>query len=66
MKRDLTKIFIDEKYRKASIKSYETIKILYSHIDEIWSIVLADMIENKVSNNKGFRYKFVIIDNFSK
>ena len=27
---------------------------------------LADMIEYKISNKKGFRYKFVILDKFSK
>ena len=35
-------------------------------MDEIWSSDLADMIDYKISNNKGFRYIFVIIDNFSK
>ena len=37
-----------------------------NHIDEIWKIDLADMIDYKMSNNKGYRYIFVIIDNFSK
>ena len=32
----------------------------------MWSIDLADMVDYKISNNKGFRYIFVIIDNFSK
>ena len=41
-------------------------KIVYNHIDEIWSIDLADMIDYKISNNKGFRYIFIIIDNYSK
>ena len=66
MKRDLTKIFIDELYSKAPKKNYPTNKIVYKHIDEIWSIDLADMIDYKISNNKGFRYIFIIIDNFSK
>ena len=48
--KDLIKIFIDEIY----------------HVDEVWSIDLADFSDYKVSNNKGFRYIFVIIDNFSK
>ena len=47
-------------------KKYPTIKIIYNHVDEIWSVDLADMIDYKISNNKGFRYKFIIIDNFSK
>ena len=47
-------------------KNYETNKKIYNLFDEIWSFDLADMIDYKVSNNKGFRYMFVIIDNFSK
>ena len=66
MKKDLTKIFIDEIYSKAPKKFYPTNKIVYNHIDEIWSIGLADMIDYKTSNNKGFRYIFIVIDNFSK
>ena len=66
MKKDLTKIFIDEIYSKPPRKNYPTNKIVYNHIDEIWSIDLADMIDYKISNNKGFRYIFVVIDNFSK
>ena len=33
---------------------------------EYRSIDLADMIDYKISNNKGYRYIFIIIDNFSK
>ena len=66
MKRDLTKIFIDEIYSTPPRKNYPTNKIVYNHIDEIWSIDLADMIDYKISNNKGYRYIFVVIDNFSK
>ena len=65
-KRDLTKIFIDEIYSSPPRKNYPTNKIIYNHIDEIWSIDLADMIDYKISNNKGFRYIFIIIDNYSK
>jgi len=66
IKNDLMKIFIDEIYSKPPKRNYETNKIVYNHIDEIWSIDLADMIDYKISNNKGFRYIFIIIDNFSK
>ena len=65
-KRDLTKIFIDEIYSKPPKKNYPTNKIIYNHTHEIWSIDLADMIDYKISNNKGYRYIFIIIDNFSK
>ena len=64
--KDLTKIFIDEIYSKPPKKNYPTNKIVYNHIDEIWSIDIADMIDYKISNNKSYRYIFFIIDNYSK
>ena len=66
VKRNLTKIFIDEIYSTPPKKNYPTNKIIYNHTDEIWSIDLADMIDYKTSNNKNYRYIFIIIDNFSK
>ena len=66
IKRDLTKIFIDEIYSKPPRKNYPTNKIVYNFVDEIWSIDLADFSDYKTSNNKGFRYIFIVIDNFSK
>ena len=66
MKNDLTKTFINEICSTPPRKNYPTNKKLYNHIDEIWSIDLADMIDYKISNNKGFRYIFVIKDNYSK
>ena len=66
MKRNITKIFIDEIYSKPPKKCYETNKLTYNHIDEIWSIDLADMIDYKISNNKGFGYILIISDIFSK
>ena len=66
MNRDLIKIFVDEIYSKAPKKNYPTNKIKHNHIDEIWSIDLADMIDYKISNSKGYRYIFIMIDNFSK
>ena len=48
------------------MKNYATNKIVYNNIDEIWSIDLADFLDYKTSNNKRFRYIFIIIDNFSK
>ena len=65
-KRDLNKIFIDEIYSKAPKKNYPSNKIIYKYIDEIWSIDLADFLDYKTSNNKGFRYVFIVIENFSK
>ena len=66
MKKDSTEIFIDQVYSKAPKKNYPTNKLVSNHIDEIWSIDLADVVDYKISNNKGFRYIFVIIANFSK
>ena len=63
-KKDLTKTFIDEIYSSPPKKNYPTNKIVYKNIDEIWSIDLADMIDYKTSNNKDYRYIFIIIDNF--
>ena len=63
---DLIKIFIDEIYSKPPKKNHPTNKITYNYIDEIWSIDLADFSDYKTSNNKGFRYIFIVIDNFSK
>ena len=53
-------------YSKAPKKHNPTNKILYDHINEIWSIDLADMIDYKNSIKKIYRYIFIIIDNFSK
>ena len=44
-KRDNFKTFIDEIYSTPPKKNYETNKLIYNHIDEIWSIDLADMID---------------------
>ena len=66
IKKDLTKKFFHEIYTTPPKKNYPSNKIIYNHIDEIWSIDLADMIDYKISNNKGYRYIFIIIDNYSK
>ena len=65
-KKDNIKTFIDEIYSSPPKKNFPTNKIIYNHIDEIWTIDLADFSDYKTSNNKKFRYIFVIIDNFSK
>ena len=65
MKNDNVRIFIDEKYSKPPKNCYDNNKIVNSHIDELWSNDLMDMSDYKVSNNKRFRYIFVISDNFS-
>ena len=47
-------------------KNFPSNKMIYNHVDENWSIGLADFSDCKTSNNKGFRYIFIIIDIFSK
>ena len=47
------------------MRKYPTNKVVYNNIDEKWSIDLADFSEYKTTNNKGYRFIFVIIDNFS-
>ena len=66
LKKDNIETFFDEIFSKPPKRNYPTLKIFYNHIDEVWSIDLADMIDYKISNNKGFRYIFIIFDNFSK
>ena len=62
---DLTRIFIDEINSKPPLTNYPTNRIVYNHIDKIWSIDLADKIDYKTSQNKKFIY-ILTIDNFSK
>ena len=64
MKNDLFKIFIDEIYRIFPKKHYVSIELFYKNIDEFSSIDLADTINYRLSNNKGFRYIIVLINNF--
>ena len=40
------------------------LKLIYNHIDEIWSIDLADFFDCKISNNSGYRFSFLLIDKF--
>ena len=56
IKNDLTNIFLDKFHTKPPMRKYPTNKLVYNNIDEIWSIHLADMIDYKTSNNKGYRY----------
>ena len=54
------KKFPDEIYSKALKRNYGTNKIIYNHIDEIWSIDLANVSDYKTSNNKSNRYIFLV------
>ena len=66
MKKDPTKIFIDEIYDKPAKKIYPTNKTIVKSIDDTWSADLLDLIDYGVKNNRGYRYILVLIDNFSK
>ena len=66
MKKKKFKTFFDEIYSKAPKINYPTNKIKYNHIDEVWSIDLADFLDYKTSIIRGLRYIIIIIDNFSK
>ena len=62
LKKDNIKIFVDEVYSKQPLRIYPTSKIIYIHIDEKWSIELADFSDYKTSSIKKIRYIFVIKD----
>ena len=60
------KIFINEIYSKPPKKYYPTNKTDVYYIDDIWSLDILDLKDYGPKNNRGYRYVFVIIDNFSK
>ena len=66
IKKDLFRIVIDEMISKQRRKIYATNKIVYIHIDEIWSFDLSDSDDYKTAKTRGYRYILVVIDNFSK
>ena len=66
MKRDLTKIFIDEIYSTPPKNNYPTNNSIIKSIDDTWSSDLLDMNDYGPKNNKGYRYILLVIDNFSK
>ena len=66
MKKDLTRIFIDEIYSSPPKNKYPTIKTMIKYIDDTWSSDLLDMNDYGPKNNRGYRYILVVIDNFSK
>ena len=60
------KIFINENYSKPPKKNYITNKPDVYNIDDIWSLVILDLKDYGLENNRRYRYILVIIDNFSK
>ena len=65
IKKDLTKIFIDEIYSSQPKNNYSTNKTKIKSIDDTWSSDLLDMNDYCPKNNEGYRYILVVIDNFS-
>ena len=59
LKKHNNKSFFDEMYSSPPKTNYPTTKKIYYHVDEIWSIDLADMIDHQTSNHKGSRYNFI-------
>ena len=55
MKRDLTKLFIDEIYSKPPLRNYPTNTTKIKSIDDTWSSDLLDMNDYGIKNNKGYR-----------
>ena len=66
MTRKNIKIFINEIYSKPPKKNYNTNKTDVYYIDDIWFLDIVDLKDYGPENNSGYRYVFVIIDNFSK
>ena len=60
------KRFINEIYSKPPKKNYATKKTNVYYIDDIWSLDILDLKDYGRENNRGYRYVFVIIENFSK
>ena len=60
------KNFRNEIYSKPPKKNYPTNKTDVYYIDDIWSLDILDLKDYGPENNRGYRYVFVTIDNFSK
>ena len=60
------KIFINEIYSKPPKNHCATNKTDVYLIDDIWSLDILDLKDYGPENNRGYRYVFVTIDNFSK
>ena len=65
-KRYLTKFFIDEIKNTPPREISPTNKTSVKSIDDTWSSGFLDKNDYGPSNNKGYRYPFIVIDNFSR
>ena len=66
MKKDITKIFIDETYSSSLKYNFPTNKRMVKSIDDTWSSDLLDMKDYGLKNNRGYRFILVVVDIFSK
>ena len=66
MKKELTKILLDEIYSSSPKNNYPTNKTIIKSIDDTWSSDLLDMNHYGINNKKGYRYILRVIDNFGK
>ena len=60
------KNFINEIYSKPPRKNYSSNKTDVFCIDILWSLDTSDLKDCGAENNRGYRYRLVIKDNFSK
>ena len=66
VKKNKTKIFINEVFSKPPKKNHPTNKTKIKSIDDTCSSDLLDLNDYGIKNNKGYRYILVVIDNLSK
>ena len=66
MTQENIKIFMNEIYSKRPKKKYATNKTNVYHIDDVWSLDILDLKDYGPENIRGYRYVFVVLDNFSK
>ena len=64
LKKDYNKTSTNEINSKPSRKNYKTNKIVSNHIDEKWSIDLANFSYYRILNNKSYRYILIVCDDF--
>ena len=65
-KRDRNNIIVDETRTDPTKRKHPTNRNIGNQIDELWLSDLADMADYKTWNKNGFRYIFIVSDNFSK
>ena len=61
-KKDKTKIFIEEINSKPPKEKHKTIKKVYKHVDQIWTIALLDLNDYKTLNKRAYRFFLKVID----